>query len=94
MMLSSISSTSFRISKRLCCHRRVRCFSSTRKGLTAEEAGRLASQYVVDKKRKVAIETQLSHAGTKTTGSNLAMAPPLHVATTYTRPPDGNYKEG
>jgi hypothetical protein len=95
-MISSIPSASFLIRKRLCCHlRRARCFSST-KGLTAEEAGRLASEYVQNgnASRKNAIETHLSHAGTKATGSNLAMAPPLHVATTYTRPPDGNYKEG
>jgi cystathionine gamma-synthase len=38
----------------------------------------------------------LSHAGMESNGSikNIPMAPPLHTATTYTRPADGIYKEG
>ena len=42
--------------------------------------------------------TLLAHAGIEAGGvsspENFPMSPPLHTATTYTRPPDGIYKEG
>ena len=38
--------------------------------------------------------TLLAHAGIELGGTeNFPMSPPLHTATTYTRPPDGIYKE-
>ena len=40
------------------------------------------------------LATLLAHAGIESRGTeNFPMAPPLHTATTYTRPPDGIYKE-
>ena len=42
------------------------------------------------------LATLLAHAGIESNGSsqeNVPMSPPLHTATTYTRPPDGIYKE-
>lgn len=42
------------------------------------------------------LATLLAHAGIESGGmtENFPMSPPLHTATTYTRPPDGIYKEG
>ncbi len=41
------------------------------------------------------LATLLAHAGIESGGSeNFPMSPPLHTATTYTRPPDSVYKEG
>lgn len=37
------------------------------------------------------METLLAHAGVDPTIPNAPMSPPLHLATTYTRPEDGNY---
>ena len=37
------------------------------------------------------MDTLLSHAGIIESDHNAAMAPPLHLATTYTRPADGQY---
>ena len=40
------------------------------------------------------LATLLAHAGIESKGTeNFPMAPPLHTATTYTRPPDGIYKD-
>ena len=56
-----------------------------------------------DNATRIAMATMLSHAGITTTSScdgggeerreNHPMSPPLHTATTYTRPPDGIYKD-
>ena len=53
---------------------------------------------------KTSVATILSHAGIEIchegsiemvgTSKNFPMSPPLHTATTYTRPPDGIYKDG
>lgn len=41
------------------------------------------------------LATLLAHAGIESMGKeNVPMSPPLHTATTYTRPPDGIYKDG
>ena len=40
------------------------------------------------------LATLLAHAGIERGSENFPMAPPLHTATTYTRPPDSIYKEG
>jgi|UPI000581AECD cystathionine gamma-synthase len=65
--------------------------------LTPEEAGRqaeqLAQEVVLEKKEISHMATSLAHAGV-VTGKNAAMSPPLHMATTYTRPADGSYQEG
>jgi hypothetical protein len=64
--------------------------------LTAEEAGRRAAELMAERQAvdstSKALATILSHAGTDKIGANIPMAPPLHTATTYTRPPDGNYQ--
>jgi hypothetical protein len=66
----------------------------------AEEAGRRAAEIVAERQvdntsnndnNNNTIATILSHAGTDKGGTNIPMAPPLHTATTYTRPPDGDY---
>jgi molecular chaperone GrpE (heat shock protein) len=41
------------------------------------------------------LATLLAHAGIESGDrENVPMSPPLHTATTYTRPPDGIYKDG
>ena len=90
--------------RRFCC----RLFSV----LTAEHAGRRASEMATDLLRNQQqqqqpvfddenstvvnkkISTLLSHAGIVDSQDNSPQAPPIHVATTYTRPADGIYKEG
>jgi cystathionine beta-lyase/cystathionine gamma-synthase len=52
-----------------------------------------------DNTTRIAMATTLSHAGITTScdgggeRENHPMSPPLHTATTYTRPPDGIYKD-
>lgn len=68
------------------------------------EAGRLAFQKrkernkdenVIEQSSKVSIDTMLSHAGLSTSFSanpqNEPLCPPIHMETTYTRPPSGDY---
>lgn len=67
--------------------------------LTPSEAGRRAAKLAA---KRTTIETNhqmdtvLAHAGVDDHNQqhhdNRPMAPPLHVATTYTRPPDGDYR--
>ncbi|KAG7360138.1 cystathionine gamma-synthase [Nitzschia inconspicua] len=64
--------------------------------LTPSEAGRRAAAMMAERQAKdpSAIATILSHSGMDAKGDNIPMAPPLHVATTYTRPADGIYRDG
>lgn len=67
--------------------------------LTPDVAGRLAAALAAKRTTKApaavqAMETLLSHSGMETNLENIPMAPPLHLATTYTRPADGIYREG
>jgi cystathionine gamma-synthase len=68
------------------------------------EAGRLAflkrreiNEYEkeIEKSSKISIDTMLSHAGLLTSFSansqNQPLCPPIHMETTYTRPPSGDY---
>ncbi len=68
------------------------------------EAGRLAFQKrqernknkkLIEPSSKVSIDTMLSHAGLSTSFSansqNEPLCPPIHMETTYTRPPSGDY---
>jgi cystathionine gamma-synthase len=64
--------------------------------LTPEEAGRRAEKLALQSTvgtNKTSLDTLLAHAGLSKT-ANAPMSPPLHMATTYTRPADGPYKEG
>jgi cystathionine gamma-synthase len=72
--------------------------SSTRflSTLTPEEAGRRAEKLALQStvgKNETSLDTLLAHAGLSKT-ENASMSPPIHMATTYTRPADGPYKEG
>lgn len=72
--------------------------------LTPQEAGRLAAEMVASMKgsdedakfttRPPSVATLLSHAGIQAGQHNAPQSPPLHTATTYTRPPDGMYRDG
>eukprot|EP00977_Amphora_coffeiformis_P016556 scaffold5158_cov153-Amphora_coffeaeformis.AAC.5 len=61
--------------------------------LTPAEAGRRAAELVAQKCKSTTtrVDTSLAHAGVVDKQHNTAMSPPLHMATTYTRPPDGEY---
>lgn len=63
--------------------------------LSAADAGRraeaLAKQQTALPRTKLA--TSVAHAGIQDI-ANAPMAPPIHVATTYTRPADGIYRDG
>jgi cystathionine gamma-synthase len=64
--------------------------------LTPEEAGHLAEKLALQStvgKNETSLDTLLAHAGLSKT-ENASMSPPIHMATTYTRPADGPYKEG
>lgn len=72
--------------------------------MTPEEAGKRAHEMARDlmkrKTNNLHMNSILAHAGLESLNGgcddgfrNMAMSPPLHVATTYTRPPDGNYGE-
>jgi cystathionine gamma-synthase len=64
--------------------------------LTPEEAGRRAEKLALQStvgKNETSLDTLLAHAGLSKT-ENASMSPPIHMATTYTRPADGQYKEG
>jgi hypothetical protein len=50
--------------------------------------------HLMDRDTAKKLSTLLSHAGIEADRHNAPQAPPLNVATTYTRPPDGPYKEG
>ena len=62
--------------------------------LTSEEAGRKAQRLAATLPEKTleSPATLLAHAGMEKI-PNAPMAPPLHVATTYTRPADGSYRD-
>ena len=65
--------------------------------LTPEEAGRRARALALassDNFPCSSMETQLAPAGVRSSDDNAAMAPPIHMATTYTRPADGMYLPG
>mmetsp|Transcript_26012 Transcript_26012/g.36680 ORF Transcript_26012/g.36680 Transcript_26012/m.36680 type:complete len:481 (+) Transcript_26012:58-1500(+) len=76
-----------------------RSFSSTTgTDITPEEAGRIAHKLSNDGEKSgtnlAGIGTLLSHAGVQTSQTNAPLSPPLHLATTYTRPADGPYHDG
>lgn len=63
--------------------------------LTPDEAGRKAETLAavdLSGKDPLSLSTLLAHAGMENV-PNAPMAPPLHTATTYTRPPDGLYRD-
>jgi cystathionine beta-lyase/cystathionine gamma-synthase len=68
------------------------CFSTST--LTPEEAGRKAERLAASlhEKESQSLSTLLAHAGMEKI-PNAPMAPPLHLATTYTRPSDGLYRD-
>lgn len=73
-------------------HSRVLCRSVS--ALTPAEAGRRAEELAeAVKETSKSIDTRLAHSGIRP-GPNAALSPPLHFATTYTRPSDGEYLEG
>ena len=62
--------------------------------ITPGEAGKCASKLTKTKKAaQSSMGTLLSHAGVDTSQGNAPMSPPLHLASTYIRPPDGPYHE-
>lgn len=68
--------------------------------LSASEAGKRAEALANDAnnngstmKQVESMSTLLAHAGVDPTRPNTPMAPPIHMATTYTRPADGQYLE-
>jgi cystathionine gamma-synthase len=64
-----------------------------KKLLTPEEAGRKAEMLAGSSPVKMSeLSSLLSHAGIESQTNN-PMAPPLHLASTYTRPADGVYNE-
>ena len=61
--------------------------------ISPAEAGRRAAALASQRSKKQSnLPTYVAHAGIQDI-PNAPMAPPLHVATTYTRPVDGNYLE-
>jgi cystathionine gamma-synthase len=72
--------------------------------ITPEEAGQkayeLAQQLLKNEKGQLQLSSILAHAGLESLNEtynsecrNMAMSPPLHMSTTYTRPPNGRYHE-
>mmetsp|Transcript_37528 Transcript_37528/g.91029 ORF Transcript_37528/g.91029 Transcript_37528/m.91029 type:complete len:473 (+) Transcript_37528:21-1439(+) len=64
--------------------------------LTSEEAGRRANQLAQQESSSSPtthnhLNTLLAHAGMESSMQNAPMSPPLHLATTHTRPADGVY---
>lgn len=96
--MKSASISSIRTALRTHCQRdsrhQVRLFSQ----LTAEVAGRRAHQLAIQESsvrtsdnNNTHLNTLLAHAGLEEGLHNAPMSPPLHLATTHTRPPDGVY---
>ena len=76
------------------------CLSPPRRrfvsSILPETAGRLAfekSKATYDSSHS-SLDTVLAHAGVDASQHNAPMSPPLSLASTYTRPPDGPYHEG
>ena len=69
--------------------------------LSPEEAGRLAESIAQDGDESgspqhvqmESIATRLAHSGMTSQDVNAAMAPPIHLSTTYSRPANGQYNE-
>lgn len=63
--------------------------------ISAADAGRRAEAIAMQRTttKHVKLPTAVAHAGIQDI-PNAPMAPPIHVATTYTRPADGIYREG
>lgn len=74
---------------RRCC----RASSSLPPGAAGQAAFDL-SQNTLDTSQKPSLATLLAHAGVDSPQPNAPMSPPLNLATTYTRPPDGAYDDG
>lgn len=79
------------------CRRKSRHQLRLYSGLTPDEAGQKAQVLAMteaaansDSSSSPSISTLLAHAGIKNT-HNAPMSPPLHLATTHTRPADGIY---
>lgn len=74
-------------------HCRRRPFTS----LSPEDAGQLAfekSKNSPETLQQPSLATLLAHAGVDASEPNAPMSPPLSLASTYTRPPNGPYHEG
>ncbi len=63
--------------------------------ISPETAGRLAFEKskATPEPSHPSLETLLAHAGVDSSQHNAPMSPPLSLASTYTRPPDGPYHE-
>jgi len=69
-------------------------YSTTNTNTTPEEAGRQAEAMARRLPRvQYSMDTVLAHSGVIANEPNAAMAPALHLATTYVRPAEGPYRE-